>query len=503
MDQAATRNRKTTRGEIVKTVISILVLGVGIALFAIMYSYREPPPNKTSTVLIPLVSVVPAKPYTGKIDLVVSGLVQPSHEINVTSEVNGVVKVKHEACEAGTYVDGGTVLLEIDPADYNATQETNKADLQQAIKRVEEAEVEIVGAERNIQLAIRELALAESDHQRNLRLLSQRVISKAEADQTERALVAAKSQLTVRQNAKSGAEARLESAKASQMLSQTRIDQSQLTIDKLIVKCRKTGVVVRELVQEGDAVRVGTPLLTFEATGKVEVVTTLTQAELAWIRENKAVDTSGLTSAEAIAAAYGLPQAEVKIYDRNEPDVVWDGVLTRIDGIGRDDRTKTIPCRIVVEQPVVQSGSRPRALLRNSYVKCRIEVDVDESNADATPLVFPATALSPGGYVWTANKNRLDRKKVTVLDEIKDEKTGEALVVVRAGPDSIRVDDWVVVSPLNQPTVGAEARIRDEPEIRPKSKSESESESVPGSGSKEMANSGMDGRGRLPPTRAE
>ena len=90
-----------------------------------------------------------------------------------------------------------------------------------------------------------------------------------------------------------------------------------------------------------------------------------------------------------------------------------------------------------------------------------------------------------------------------MLDEIKDEKTGKALVVVRAGPDSIRVDDWVVVSPLNQPTVGAEARIRDEPEIRPKSKSESESESVPGSGSKEMANSGMDGRGRLPPTRAE
>ena len=153
----------------------------------------------------------------------------------------------------------------------------------------------------------------------------------------------------------------------------------------------------------------------------------------------------------------------------------------------------------MVEQPVVQSGSRPRALLRNSYVKCRIEVDVDESESGDSPLVFPATALSPGGYVWTANENRLDRKKVTVLDEITDKKTGEPLVVVRAGPDSIRVDDWVVVSPLNQPTVGAEARIRDEPEIR----TDSKSEPVPGSGSKKMAGSGIDGRGRLPPTRTE
>ena len=476
MDQLATNKRRTMRSEIIKTVISILILALGVAAFIKLFSMRESPPNKASSVLIPLVSVVKAKPYTGKIDLVVSGLVQPAHEINVTSEVNGIVKVKHEACQAGTYVQADTLMLEIDPKDYNATMDTNKADFEQALKRVEEANVEIAGAERNIGFATSELAIAEADHQRNMRLLERRVISRAEADQTERALVAAKSQLTARENAKAAAEARLESAKASQALSQTRIDQSQLTIDKLNIKSSKTGVVVQEFVQEGDAVRVGSPLLTFEVTDKVEVLTTLTPTELAWIRENKTLDTSAMEPEQQIAAAYAIPKVDVEIFELNAPDLVWKGVLERFDGIGRDDATKTIPARIVVEQPVLQTDSRSRALLRNTYVKCRIVVDVANSESANTPLVFPATAVTPGEYVWIANNKRLDRKKVDVLDEITDEKTGEALVVVRAEDDSIQIDDLVVISPLNQPTIGAEARIQNESELDADPENESDSE---------------------------
>lgn len=469
MDKIATRKRRTLRSEIIKTVFSILILGLGVAIFFKMLWMWEPPPNKKSSVLVPLVSVVPAKPYMGKIDLVVSGLVQPAHEINMTSEINGIVKVKHDACEAGAYVQEGTLLLEIDPKDFNATMDTNKADLEQATKRVEEAEVEIAGAERNIQFALREMAIAEADHQRNLRLLAKGVISKAEADQTDRTYVAAKSQLTARENAKAAAEARLESAIATKAISQTRIDQSQLTMDKLTISSSKTGVVVQEFVQEGDAIRVGSPLLTFEVTDKVEVLTTLMPSELAWLRENTTLDASEMNPEQKIAAAYAIPKVNVDIFENIEPDLVWDGVLESFDGIGRDDRTKTIPCRIVVRQPVVQTGSRPRALLRNTFVKCRFVVDIEKSDSADTPLVFPATAVTPGEYVWIAKSKRLDRKKVEVLDEIIDEKTGEAMVVVRAGKDSIQIDDLVVVSPLNQPTVGAEARIQNISELDPDS----------------------------------
>ena len=469
MAQNSNRNTGWLRSEIIKTVISILVLALGIGLFAYMYSLRDVPPDKVSNVLIPMVSVVPAKQYTDKIDLVVSGLVQPAHEINVMSEVNGIVKVKHPACESGSYVVANTPLLEIDPTAYNAALETSKADMEQTAKQIEEAQVEIANAIRNIELARRELTIAQADHQRNLRLLSQNVISKSEADQTERSYVAAQSVLTTRENAKAAAEARLESTKAAKALSQTRINQSELEIDKLTINASKTGVVVREFVQEGDAVRIGTPLLTFEATDKVEVLTTLTPDELEWIRDNQTIDTSGMNPEERIAAAYAVPKVDVKIFERNAPDLVWDGVLERFDGIGRDDRTKTIPCRIVIKEPVIQhqtaTGSHPKALLRNTFVKCRIEVDIDQTDPGRIPLVIPATALTPGNYVWIANGKRLDRKKVTVLDDVVDEKTGQSLVVIQAAEDSIRLNDWVVTSPLSQPTIGSEARIVDEPEI--------------------------------------
>ena len=188
MDQVATTKRKTGIGtEISKTLVSLAVLGVGIACFVVLYNMREKAQDKDSDVLIPLASVVQARHYEGKLDLLVSGSVQPAHEIKLTTEINGTILTKYSECEAGTYVTKGTKLLEVDPKDYQFALASNKADLKQAEKMKAETQADIDGAKRNIELAQQDLELLQKDHQRNLGLLKRGGVSQSEVDQSNRA----------------------------------------------------------------------------------------------------------------------------------------------------------------------------------------------------------------------------------------------------------------------------------------------------------------------------
>ena len=216
------------------------------------------------------------------------------------------------------------------------------------------------------------------------------------------------------------------------------------------------------MIQEGEMASSGTHLLTFENTEKIEVLCTLTARDLDWIRENKRVDMSGLTPEERMSAIYRIPKTKVLIFDSKNPEVIWHGTLERVDGIGRDDKTKTIPVRIVIDDPIIETNDGPKALVRNMYVKCRIEVEVEEPDPNRQPLSFPATGLRPGNFVWVATPAKtLARKKVSVLDQVRDPGTDELMAVVRGDEEGVQPGDAIITSPLSQATVGAEVRLMD------------------------------------------
>ncbi len=464
MDQIASRRTKNGFGtEAIKTTVSIVILGAGVGLFIWLYSMHQAPPNKESDALIPLVETFEAEPFSDKIDTLISGTVVPAYEITVTSEVNGQIKKKYPEFEAGNYVTKGTKLLEIDPEELNLVLKSNQADLNQAQKMLAETEEEIEGSTRNIEMAEEELTLLEGEHERNLSLWEKRATSDAEVDQSKRALLASKAQLTTRNNTLKSAKARLERMKAAIEVSEARINQTLESITKTTIVAPANGVIVQEGIQEGENATIGKMLLMFENTEKIEVLCTLSSSDLDWIRENNRVDLSGMTPEQRLSSIYRLPKTSVSIYDSRNPDIVWKGMLERVDGIGRDLQTKTIPVRIVVDNPIVETKFGPKALVRNMFVKCRIEVEIDEPDPDKQPLTFPATGIRPGGFVWIATPEKtLARKKVKVLDQVPHKKTGELMAVIRGGADTVLPGDSVITSPLGQGTVGAEVRLINE-----------------------------------------
>ena len=455
--------RPTLVGEILKYLISIVILGFGIFVMLTMYGSRKPPEEQVSKELIPLVQTVPAVLYAGQLDKTVSGTVVPFREIRVAAEISGNVVAKFDDFEAGNFVKKGTQLIEIDPTDYKMELDTGLAEVDQTEKMVMETMKEIAGAKRNVANAKSDYKLARSAHQRNLRIRN--ALSSAELDQSKRALLAAQVTLTTCENNLEMMDAKLVRMNSTLALTKTQLSRAKTNLKRTIVVAPDDGVIVKEMVQEGDFVRAGDPLVMFEDTSRSEVLCNLTPTDLAWIRTNSVANKVFEDEPEQKPfSPYYLPKTKVSIFETTDKSVVWEGVLERFDGIGRDELTRTIPARITIKNPVVDTKQGQRALVRGMYVKCKIEVQTSTDNSERAFLSFPAVALRPGNYVWVVEDKKLKRVEVDVVDfgkQLIDQEMTK-IVVVALKSDSLQSGDEIVATPIPQPEEGKEVLLKSE-----------------------------------------
>jgi len=455
--------------EVIKYSISALILVLSVLAAVWLGGLAEKPPTQDSDALITQVDVAPVNDWFGTLDLVVPGMVKPHREIQISSEVGGKILKKYPEFQAGSFVLAGTKLAEIDAKDYQADLNVLMADLEQSKKRLEENQKQIEGAKRNLELGKNELKIQQREYGRTKRLAS--ALSRSEVDQARQALNSARTMLTGRENDLGLLKASSVRLQSAVKVSENQLKRSKLNLGRVTIVAPVDGVIVEEAIQENDFVRVGDRIAMFEDTSIAEVRCNLTTSELNWVRKNsKGQDnhSDGDASVPEVIdprlLAYQLPKTDVTIFEADEPDVEWTGTLARFDGIGRDEVTKTIPCRIIVPTPIVEADSVPRALVRNMYVKCRIEVQTSSGGDGQGLMVFDELALRPGNYVWKVVDNKLAKAYLEVVDRTEKTVSGkrQGLVICRAIDDSIHAGDQVVVSPLSQPTENAEVIVSDD-----------------------------------------
>jgi len=169
-------------------------------------------------------------------------------------------------------------------------------------------------------------------------------------------------------------------------------------------------MVVDELAEEDSFVSKGMPLVTVEDTSAAEVKLSLRMHEVSRLW-------SGRKAVEAPdAGPFDLPPTRVTvIYKLNDQEYQWQGVLTRQEGRGLDEKTRTLPCRVLVNDPAgVKAIDRygammpqlpagaPRTLMRGMFVEIRVHVE------SASGLVsIPEEAQRPTGEVWVMRNGKL------------------------------------------------------------------------------------------------
>jgi len=399
---------KFSSGMMFNVIIPIALLCVGVAVVLMLGSVEpEKRPDPDTTIAGRLRALPPVRvaklqslDATGqRLELEVDGVVVPFQEARVAAEISGRVVYKDEACEAGTYVAKDQLLMRIDDTDYELERQRLTRLLEQEQQSIKELDQEVENSKRLIDVAEQDVELQQKEVDR-LAAMPEGFASRAEVDQANRALLAATQQLVTVKNQYDLLNQRRIRLEASLKLAETQLRVAELNLERTEIRAPIEGVIAAEDADLNTFVSRGATLVTIENTSKVEVASSLRMDQLYWV-----LDQVG-EKIDPNARGYDLPNTPVLVeYEMSGRDDLvyrWEGRLLSYDGIGLDPDTRTVPVRVVVDDPrkYVDAGGNPMdvsgapALLRGMYVRVKLLI------RPKTPLVvIPAEALQPGNRV--------------------------------------------------------------------------------------------------------
>jgi len=379
----------------------------------------------------------------------VDGLVVPFREISLSAEIAGRVAKKTAACRAGTFVTRGTPLIEIDARDNELEVKRLQGEVAQADVMLKELDVEVESTVGLGELAQGQLDLHRKELERFQSLAGKGFTSTSELDRNKREeLAGMNAVMTLKNQAQllSTRRVRLESARD---LSRTQLEKAQLDLSRTRIVAPIDGVVVQEMVEEDSYVQKGASLVKLEDTNAVEVRCNLRMDQLMWLFRTQSVGDASDAASTSRHRDYQIPPAPVTVsYELAGKRYEWQGVLSRFDGIGVDERTRTVPCRALVADPrqvrlvtvkgePTSASDGPPALVRGMYVTVRVLAP------PSVPLLeIPDLALRPGNKVWEVVDGHLAIRQVRVAHTDND------IALVHPEGSELRAGARLISSPL-------------------------------------------------------
>jgi len=445
--------------EVVRIVAPLGIVAIGLAAYLALRSSRELPVRSDDVAVAPLVETMTVEPHLGGLDFSVDGVVVPFREIDLSAEVSGRIAKRSEICRAGNYVTRGTPLIAIDDRDYRLEADRLERELAQASVSLQELDVEAKNTRALAKLASEELALQRKELQRQQKLAEKRVVTDTDLDAAKRQELAALNSLVTLENQFQLLQTRRSRLESARDLWTSQLEKAQLDLSRTRVVAPIDGVIVREMVEEDSYVQKGTSLAKLEDTSAVEVKCNLRMEDLYWLwAQSGAVG----EPARSPTRDYQIPRAPVTIsYELAGRRYLWDGVLSRFDGIGVDERTRTVPCRVLVDDPrkvrVEGTGTGvagpvgPPALVRGMYVMVSVH-----AQPQTTLLEIPQNAVRPGNVVWQVVEGRLAIRRIRVADSTDE------MVLVYAEASGLKPGMKLVSSPLALATDGM--AVREQPQ---------------------------------------
>ena len=106
---------------------------LGFIILVIMVKLKSAPQLKSDVELTPLVNVEKAKVRNLQMSIEGYGRAQSKESWQAVAEVSGRVIYRHPDLEKGKILPAGTVVLKIDPVDYQLKLAQAKSDLKSAI----------------------------------------------------------------------------------------------------------------------------------------------------------------------------------------------------------------------------------------------------------------------------------------------------------------------------------------------------------------------------------
>ncbi len=161
----------TLRGRIIKAAMIITPVVIGIILFQVMSGNRKPPGQKNVVQDILTVRTLTVQPMDVTPSAIGHGISQPVRQWKAIAQVSGRIVFTHSNFEKGSLVKEGTVLLKIDPTEYEISIAKLEAAIQNYRIQIDQLEIEKKNNLRLLNLQQSNLELKRKDVERQKTLL--------------------------------------------------------------------------------------------------------------------------------------------------------------------------------------------------------------------------------------------------------------------------------------------------------------------------------------------
>lgn len=429
---------------VVSIIVSVLILGIGIGSL-VKFGKKPDIPQKeaaNSDTAVPVETAAVVN-WNQPLLIDIDGEASTWRVITVGAQVAGQIVWKSDVARNGTLVKAGTELFRID--DVNLTLEVDRllAEQRKAQAELNAIDIDLKNIADLIALAKEDWQLQKKHLTRIQTAFQRNATTETEVDTTLRQELAARNTLQGLTNQQRTQTQEKVTRQAALDLITAQLKQAQTDLKRCTVVCPIDGTIVDDIVEQGDYIMVGDPLVHISDSSRMEIKCSLHADELKWIWQQK----NQSDNADSGLSDLQIPQVPCEVlFEFEGHQYIWDGMLSRYEGTGMDRETRTMPCRVLVANPrhsrVADSAGgtptvRPPVLLSGMYVDVRIPVQ-----SPAQLLRLPSEAVRPGGQVWTVRDGKLQIMTADVA------RTEDRYALIRQDTTGLTVGDRVIVSPL-------------------------------------------------------
>lgn len=409
-------------------VLGALILAITVALTPGARRLDEAPPP------IPVrVQVIQSKPYAPR--LVGFGEVQPELTWQAVAQVAGRITYRHPELKSGALISKGTVILTIDPLDYELLVTRAEATLQAAEAILAEFPSREVDLKQSLEIEAQSLILSQLDLDRKRQLSTKGHVSALELAAEEQKLL--RSQQNV-QNLKS----QLNLLPIQQNAQLARVTEAKMSVARATEDVKRTRLVMpfdarvtNIKLAESQFVPIGQLLATAESVNRMEVLLEVPVAQMTSRFPHI------MASPELLSSPGNTLNATVS-YTANGLELSWQGKVVRIDPALNE---KTRAARIYISISRESDSLPPRA-----HLYTRIEItgpDLEEQ------IVIPRLAYHEGLVYLVNQSSQMEFREVTVAFREGDN------LIIKSG---LFAGERIILSDLPFPIAGTHVKIATE-----------------------------------------
>ena len=419
------------KGGLFKTIRVILVLAVSVAVAVTLVimrpkAERQLPPQKGR-----LVEIFPAKAENIQLIVESYGTVAPRESLKLVAQVRGpIVDISPDFKEGG-FIKKGTLLIQIDPRTYSLEVTRRQVQIKQSEAELKRLQQEVVNLKSRIKIAQSDVSLAKNEYLRLKKLIDRKVIAQSQLDKVQQAYLASLERLQALDNQLALIGPQKEQLIAARDMAQVMYQQAKLDLERSSLEAPYDGWVLDKGIEVGQHVNVGQQLGSIYKAGELDIEVNIPTKEFKWLPSDLGVISS--VAADVVFRNTGDEQ-------------VWKGHVARVKA-KMDDRTRTLPVVIEVDEKVLSDGSESGMRLRpGMFVTIKIK-----GKSVNQAYVLPRYVIYPGDVVYTLNDDRLKVKEVGILRTYKDS------VIVNQG---ISEGDQIIRTPLSGAVDGMRVRLK-------------------------------------------